>query len=98
MNDRTFVDTNVLIYAHDVDSKEKHTVAKETLSALWANRTGVLSTQVLQELYVDVTKKLSKPLSKRFARAVVDKYAVWCLDATPAGIQIVNPFARLQSK
>ena len=28
MNGRTFVDTNVLIYAHDVDAKSKHATAK----------------------------------------------------------------------
>jgi len=88
MNGKTFVDTNVLIYAHDVDAKEKHTVARETLSELWANRTGCLSTQVLQEFYVNVTKKLSKPLSKKYARAVVDKYAMWCLETTPAEIVV----------
>jgi predicted nucleic acid-binding protein len=88
MNGKTFVDTNVLIYAHDVDAKEKHAVAKEALYELWANRTGFLSTQVLQEFYVNVTRKLSKPLMKQSARAVVDKYALWCVDTTPAEIAV----------
>jgi predicted nucleic acid-binding protein len=88
MNGKTFVDTNVLIYAHDVDAKEKHAVAKEALYELWANRTGFLSTQVLQEFYVNVTRKLSKPLMKKSARAVVDKYALWCVDTTPAEIAV----------
>ena len=70
MNGKTFVDTNVLIYAHDVDADAKHAVAKEALYELWANRTGFLSTQVLQEFYVNVTRKLSKPLMKKSARAV----------------------------
>ena len=48
MNGKTFVDTNVLIYAHDIDAQERHTVAKGVLEDLWVNRTGVLSTQVLQ--------------------------------------------------
>jgi predicted nucleic acid-binding protein len=34
MNGKTFVDTNIVIYAHDVDAKEKHTVAKETVNEL----------------------------------------------------------------
>jgi predicted nucleic acid-binding protein len=88
MPGKTFVDTNILIYAHDVDAKEKHAVAKEALSALWANRTGVLSMQVLQEFYVNVTRKLSKPLMKKAARTVVDRYALWCIDTTPAEIAI----------
>jgi predicted nucleic acid-binding protein len=88
MNGKTFIDTNVLIYAHDLDAKERHTVAKETVYELWANRAGVLSTQVLQEFYVNVTRKLSKPLLKRNARAVVEKYALWCVDTTPAEIAV----------
>ncbi len=88
MSGKTFVDTNVLIYAHDVDAKEKHAIAKRALSELWANRTGCLSMQVLQEFYVNVTRKLSRPLMKKAARAVVDRYAIWCIDTTPAEIAI----------
>ena len=51
MNGRTFVDTNVLIYAHDVDSKSKNATARNILRELWTERTGVLSMQVLQEFY-----------------------------------------------
>ena len=58
---RTFVDTNVLIYAHDIDAGRKHDVAKAVLRDLWAERTGVLSTQVLQEFHVNATRKLKKP-------------------------------------
>ena len=88
MNGKTFVDTNVLIYAHDVDAKEKHSVAKETVSELWANRNGVLSVQVLQEFYFNATRKLSKPLLKKYARAIVDQYSIWCIDTTPAEIAV----------
>jgi predicted nucleic acid-binding protein len=88
MTGKTFVDTNVLIYAHDADAKEKHTIAREILSELWAERIGVLSTQVLQEFYVNVTRKLTKPLSKRHARSVLDKYSMWCLDTTAAEIAV----------
>jgi predicted nucleic acid-binding protein len=88
MNGKTFIDTNVLIYAHDLDAREKHAVAKETVAELWANRTGFLSTQVLQEFYYNVTRKLSKPLSKNNARAVVERYAIWCIETTPAEIGV----------
>ncbi len=82
MSDRTFVDTNVLIYAHDVDAKAKHEIAKGLLSELWALRTGALSMQVLQEFYVNVTRKIQSPLSKRDARPVVESYAAWCIETT----------------
>ena len=40
MSDKTFVDTDVLIYAHDVDARAKHEVAKSVLRELWRQRTG----------------------------------------------------------
>jgi predicted nucleic acid-binding protein len=88
MNAKTFVDTNVLIYAHDVDAGQKYEAAKQALSELWANRTGFLSMQVLQEFYVNVTRKLSKPLVKKSARTIVDRYRVWCVDTTQAEIAV----------
>ena len=88
MSDRTFVDTNVLIYAHDVDAKSKHEVAKRVLSELWSRRTGVLSMQVLQEFYVNATRKISSPLPKDVARLVTSSYAIWCLETTPAEISL----------
>jgi predicted nucleic acid-binding protein len=86
MSDKTFVDTNVLIYAHDVDANAKHIIAKAVLQQLWSERTGVLSTQVLQEFYVNVTRKISSPLSKDLARHVVHTYAIWCAETTPSEI------------
>ena len=86
MNGKTFVDTNVLIYAHDVDAKGKHQAAKSVLRELWSERNGVLSTQVLQEFYVNVTRKIPRPISRDSARLVVSNYAVWCIDTTPAEI------------
>jgi predicted nucleic acid-binding protein len=86
MNDKTFVDTNVLIYAHDVDAKEKHKSAKSVLRELWSDRTGALSVQVLQEFYVNVTRKISRPLSKQAARLIVNSYAIWCVETAPADV------------
>ena len=86
MNDKTFVDTNVLIYAHDIDAKAKHDVAQSILRDLWEQRTGVLSMQVLQEFYVNVTRKIASPLPKDAARLVVNTYSIWCMETTPAEI------------
>lgn len=90
MNARTFIDTNVLIYAHDADARTKHTTAKSVLRELWSGRNGVLSPQVLQEFYVNVTKKIPRPLSKRSARLVVSSYAIWCIETT--SVEISNAF------
>ena len=86
MNDRTFVDTNVLVYAHDVDGGPKRTIAASLLHDLWDAGLGVLSMQVLQEFYVNVTKKIAAPLSKEMARQVVNTYAAWCIETTPIEI------------
>ena len=86
MSVKTFVDTNVLIYAHDADAGSKHEIAQGVLRDLWSRRDGVLSPQVLQEFYVNVTRKIAAPLPKPSARAVVDSYNVWCIDTTPTEI------------
>jgi predicted nucleic acid-binding protein len=86
MIDKTFLDTNVLIYAHDKDAKAKHHAAKNILQELWGERTGMLSTQVLQEFYVNVTRKIAHPLSREAARMVVSTYTIWCIDTTSAEI------------
>lgn len=86
MSDKTFVDTNVLIYAHDVDAKSKHEVAKSVIRDLWSERTGALSTQVLQEFYVNVTRKIESPLPKEAARLIVNSYSIWCMEITPVEI------------
>jgi len=86
MSDKTFIDTNVLIYAHDIDASAKHQIAKAVLRGLWSERTGVLSMQVLQEFYVNVTRKIPIPLSKDLARLVVSSYEIWCMDTTPTEI------------
>lgn len=86
MSDKAFVDTNVLIYAHDTDAQLKHQIAKDVLQNLWRERNGVLSCQVLQEFYVNVTRKISRPMPKEPARLNVSHYAMWCADTTPADI------------
>ena len=86
MNAKTFIDTNVLIYAHNTDAGAKHEIAKSVLRDLWSERTGLLSVQVLQEFYVNVTRKISPPLSKDLARLVVSSYAIWCTETSPTEI------------
>lgn len=82
MSGKTFVDTNVLIYAHDVDAGPKREIAKSAIRELWSERTGLLSTQVLEEFYVNVTRKIASPLSKISARAVISSYESWCIQTT----------------
>jgi len=74
---RMFVDTNVLLYAHDASETEKQPIARALLEGLWADRSGVLSTQVLQEFYVVATRKFKPPMRRSEARELVALYATW---------------------
>jgi len=73
----TFVDTNIFVYAYDVDEADKRDRAVELVSSLWATRSGVVSTQVLQEFYVTVTRKLRRPMHRTDARAIVNTLSYW---------------------
>ena len=77
MADKVFVDTNILVYAHDLDAGAKYEQAAALVSDLWESRNGFLSTQVLQEFYVTLTRKVSSPLSKLEARKLLQKYSNW---------------------
>jgi len=77
MTGRAFVDSNVLVYAHDSGAGERHHIARELVLKLWRDRAGVISTQVLQEVYVNLRKKASRPLSSTEARDLISDYLVW---------------------
>lgn len=73
---RTFFDTNILVYLFDADAEEK----KEQASILFEKEASaglaLLSTQVLQEFYVVVTRKLLVPLEPAIAEGVVRKLSL----------------------
>jgi predicted nucleic acid-binding protein len=77
MTGKIFVDSNVLIYAHDADAGVKQQRAAERLGKLWDDGLGLLSTQVLQEFYVNVTQKIKTPLARSTAREIIRNYALW---------------------
>ena len=77
MSDRYFVDTNILMYAHDTAAGQKHQRAKALVEELWETRAGVVSTQVLQELAVNLRRKAKKPLNAKATREVVSDYLAW---------------------
>jgi len=75
MTDVVFVDTNILIYAHDRGAGEKRIQATRALERLWDEQTGRVSVQVLQEFYVTATQKLKTPRAS--AREIVQIYTPW---------------------
>ncbi len=90
MNPKTFVDSNVLIYAHDLDEPHKRTIALRIFEDLWLSKTGILSMQVLQEFYNIATRKIRSPLPKPVAREAIERLAVWCIETTP--LEIASAF------
>ena len=74
---KTFVDTNILIYAHDRGGGHKHEIARREVEDLWESGTGVISTQVLQEFYVNVRRKAANPVSDASARSLIEDYIAW---------------------
>lgn len=86
MSDKFFVDTNILAYAHDRSAGVKHQRAQMLLEQLWNSGQGVLSTQVLQELCVNLRKKCA-PLPVEEVRLLIRDYATWeVVSNTPESI------------
>lgn len=79
MTGRTFVDTNILVYAHDADAGKKQTIAANAITDLWESGNGIISTQVLQELYVTLTRKVASPLKSNIVRRLIGNYLTWDL-------------------
>jgi predicted nucleic acid-binding protein len=77
MSDKCFVDTNILVYAHDRSAGVKHQRAQMLLEQLWDSGQGVLSTQVLQELCVNLRRKAGQPLPVEEVRQLIRDYSTW---------------------
>lgn len=83
--DRQFVDTNVLVYAHDVTAGSKHARARTLVEELWDTRQGCLSVQVLQEFFVTTTRKVPQPLEAPAAARIIGDLAHWHVHCPAAG-------------
>jgi predicted nucleic acid-binding protein len=80
MNDhKTFVDTNVIVYAYDRTAGGKHHAAKKVLIDLWRSGRGLVSTQILQELYVTLTRKIPRPLKSVQAAEIIEDMLTWAV-------------------
>ena len=83
---RVFVDTNVLVYLFDADAPTKQERAREVVSELARNSSLVVSSQVLSELYVTVTRKLAHPLDPAAALRALADLAVFPVVAIDAAL------------
>lgn len=70
-----FIDTNVLVYAHDRSAGSKQSQADALLRRLWNSGDGALSTQVLAEFFSVTTRELK--LDRAEAVRVVSEMGLW---------------------
>lgn len=74
---KIFLDTNIIVYAYDRTAGRKHEVALEILVDAWNSGNGVISTQVLQELFLTLTRKIPNPLTIPEARKIIADLLKW---------------------
>jgi predicted nucleic acid-binding protein len=74
---RAFVDSNVLIYAYDGGAGEKTDAARALVRELRESQRGCVSLQVLQEFFVIATRKLPQRLDARTAREALEAFSTW---------------------
>ena len=74
-----FVDTNILVYAHDRSAGTKQERALGLVEEIWENHLGCLSIQVMQEFYVVTTQKITKPLQQDTALRILRDLMQWRL-------------------
>jgi len=82
MSAKAFLDSNVLVYAHDITAGEKRERAAVLVRDLWGSRQGCLSVQVLQEFYTVTTRK--QVLTRAAAEELVERYTNWVVHAPAA--------------
>jgi predicted nucleic acid-binding protein len=91
MTAKVFVDSRILVYAHDADAGPKQKPAAAQIKALWEEELGRISTQVLQEFYVTVTQKLRKTVSQEQSpRGLIGLVAADCT-VTGSCASFLNP-------
>ena len=83
--ERQFVDTNILVYSYDKGDGEKQKLAKDLIASLWESRKGCISIQVLQELYVTMTRKATTPLAPDAAASIIADLSTWPHHVPAAG-------------
>lgn len=79
IDDWTFVDTNILVYAYDISAEEKQKTAARIVTGLWATGKGIISTQVLQEFYITVVQKIPNPIEEDKASDIIRDMLKWKL-------------------
>jgi len=90
-----FVDTNILVYAHDRSAGTKQERALGLVEEIWENHLGCLSIQVMQEFYVVTTQKITKPLQQDTALRILRDLTQWRLH-TPIAEDVLGAISLQQ--
>ena len=85
MSGKVFLDSNILVYAQDAGSADKQARSRELIARLAESGDGVISTQVMQEFYVSVTRKLGVP--PLAAKAILKSFTVF--EIVTAGPELI---------
>lgn len=72
-SNKIFFDTNILVYSVDENDLQKKEIASQLLTDASSSKTGIISTQSLQEFYNVAVKKLK--LSKQIAKEYVELFS-----------------------
>ena len=77
MSEKSFVDTNVLLYAHEESAGVKFAKAQTLIEKLWAERSAVISTQVMQEFVLNLQRKTLRKPSLLLLGTLIEDFSSW---------------------
>ena len=86
---RRFAGTSILVYAHDESAGARRDQARTLLEQLWESREGCLSVHVLQEFFVNITRKIARPPGTETAKEIVAGFSRWHVHV-PAGDDVLG--------
>ncbi len=97
MIETAFFDTNILVYLHDQRLPRKQAIARELFHLYFSERKGILSTQVIQEFFVSITRKAARLPIQEAKRLVADYLQLHVVTVHPLHIlDAIDIQARLQ--
>jgi len=95
MPGKYFLDSNIIVYAHDIDKDRRQIAEQDILNGIVSGN-AVISTQVLSEFFVTVTQKIKEPLSLPAAEAEV--VLLSRLEVVPLDVLLVRTAIQLQRR
>ena len=96
MSDKFFIDSNILVYAHDTENPEKQQQAQTVIFDGIRLENAVISTQVLSEFYVTITQKIKNPLTVLKAKEEIKYLSI--LEIVEIDIAMILQAIHLQDK